>query len=159
MKSKKLKKRPKRTDTKVYQSKQLKKLKNKCLKLWSAVVKAQAGYRCFVTGCEETKKLNAHHIEDFLMNPIIRYDPRNGLCCCPGHHKFKKEAVHRSFVSVYDYMVSERAFDIGYLEAKKMEDFGPEDLTKEYLENQIKILQGMMELLCTSATNVETTEN
>jgi len=138
-------KRPKRTDTKVYQQKQIKKQRNKCSKLWRTVVLLLADGHCWYPDCEITKGLNAHHIEDFRMNPIVRFDPKNGLCCCAGHHKFKKGAVHKGFVAVYRYLIQNRPMDIMYLEDRCAIEFTSENLTKEYLENQILILQGMVE--------------
>ena len=144
----KKKKRPKRTDTKVYQQKQIKKLKNKCLQLWGLVVRHQSGNRCFYPGCEVTKRLQPHHIEDKLTAYILRYDPKNGLLSCPGHHKFKKESAHRSFVTVYEYMTKNRLEDIEYLRVKIQEPFGAQDITREYLEQQKLSLECMLEVLC-----------
>lgn len=58
----------------------------------------RAENRCEAPGCKETKKLNAHHIEDYILNPYLRYEESNGLCLCPSNHKFGVKSAHRSFL-------------------------------------------------------------
>ena len=43
--------------------------------------------------------LQAHHLEDYRLNPRLRYDLNNGILLCVHHHKFGSEAIHRSFLT------------------------------------------------------------
>jgi hypothetical protein len=133
------KKRKVNKETKAYKAKELKRLKNQCLKLWSLVVRARAGNKCELCEWEDVeyfvgKALQAHHIESCQMNKALRYDPRNGVSTCPGHHKWYKTALHRSFITKYLYMKHNRLPDLDYL----VDNFEKEiEITKEYLEDQI----------------------
>ncbi len=105
--------------TKAADEQELQKLRRKCLFLWSAQVKKNAGNQCEAwekkKRCEVTKRLNAHHIESYITNKHLRYDPKNGLCLCPKHHKFGWYSAHKSFVFMYEIMVIKRADDLAYL--------------------------------------------
>ena len=85
-------------DTKAYKEKQVKKVRNRCLKLWKECVKLRAGNKCETPGCEEVERLNAHHIEVYLLNPYLRYEITNGMCFCPTHHKWGKASAHKSYL-------------------------------------------------------------
>ena len=92
-----MKKRKKRTNTKIYQKKQIKKAQRRCLKLWKECVKLRAGNCCEAPGCKEAELLAAHHIESYDLNPYLRYFMDNGLClCAKKHHKFTKYSIHKS---------------------------------------------------------------
>ena len=141
---KKLKKKskPKSKDTKIYKAKELRRLMKKCYTLWSQVVRKRAGNRCefgefYGTPCS-AGFLNAHHIED-KRNKALRFEPANGLCGCPGHHKFYDESGHKSFVSVYKYMSQKRLADMLYLIDHVRDKV---ELTKEYLEGKVLVFEG-----------------
>ena len=137
------KKRKVNKDTKTYQAKIIKRLKNKLLKLWSIKVKERAGFKCEVDGCTSGLALNSHHIENFLTSQELRYDIRNGLCLCQNCHKFPKKgqkSVHRSFVLAYELMTKKHPEDLQYLL-----NFKPtgEELTAEILEQKIKEMEAL----------------
>jgi len=138
---KKKRKKQVNKESKSYQKKELKKLKSRCHSLWSRMVRDLAGNRCVF--CGDTKYIHAHHIEDSRLCPSLRYDIRNGLSCCASHHKFSSEAkgrgdaVHKSFIFIYDYMTENRPEDIVYLREHRKDKV---EITKEYLLKKIKEL-------------------
>jgi hypothetical protein len=141
MKKKKAKKKVNK-ETKTYKLAELAKLVKKCKDLWSQVVKKRAGYKCELQGYSITECspgfLNAHHIEAYRMNKALAFDPRNGVCSCPGHHSFAIDSCHNSFVTLYSYMVAERPEDICYL----LEHYKDKvEITKEFCEKKIKEFQ------------------
>ena len=83
-------------ETKAYKEKQVRKVRNRCLKLWKECVKLRAGNKCEATGT--TEQLNCHHIEDYKMHSYLRYSVNNGICLSPGSHKFSAAAAHKSFL-------------------------------------------------------------
>jgi hypothetical protein len=143
MKKKTKKKRVKSKDTKTYKLKELRRLTNKCLKLWSLVVTKRAGNICEIgrftgTPCSEGY-LNNHHMENYKLNKALRFAPENGLRACPGHHKYYVDSAHKSFAVVYQYMSEKRCNDMMYLVNHYKDRVA---ITKEFLEERIH------ELLC-----------
>jgi hypothetical protein len=135
---KKRKKKAVNKDTKTYKAKELKRLRKRCLELWSLVVRQRANNTCELgkflgTSCSEGY-LNAHHVENYRTNKVLRYVPENGVAGCPGHHKFYIDSAHKSFIALHNYMLSKRAEDLKYL-ALHYKD--KEEITKEFLENKI----------------------
>ena len=133
----KRKKKVVNTETKTYKRKEVRKLKNKLLKLWALKVKERAGFKCELCGFpgDERLKLNSHHIEHFHTNAALRYDLRNGICADARCHRFGRFSCHRSFLTVYKYMMENRREDIDYL----LENYDKDvEMTKEYLEKKIK---------------------
>jgi len=106
-------KKKKSKETKTYLLKEIRKLKKKCLKLWSENVRWRSGYRCAF--CGSTEYLHSHHIEDVRLCPALRYEPRNGICLCARHHKFGRGSAHKSFIAMYTYMTTKRVSDLTYL--------------------------------------------
>lgn len=133
-------KKPKKVKkiTKASIKKNIRKLQNKALKLWSEAVKIKAGNTCCVQGCTVTERLNAHHIEAYATCKALRYDIRNGLCCCPGHHKFFGASCHRSFCFVLELLTLD---DIEYLTAHRKDQV---EFTIEYLQAKITELEGII---------------
>lgn len=134
------KKRSINKDTQVYKNKIIRRLKNKLLKLWSIKVKERAGNKCETPGCNATEKINAHHIETYMMHPGLRYDLRNGVAACPGCHKFFKNSWHKSFIFAYKHMTQYRQEDLQYLANYKDDN---EELTIEKLEQKIKEMEAI----------------
>lgn len=134
-------KRP-REGTKAREEWELKKLRNMCLKLWKQVVKVRAGNNCEI--CGDSKRLNAHHIEDYKLCFALRYDPQNGVASCPKHHKFGQDAFHKSFIFTYEFMIKNRPLDLEYLKWHKYDKI---EINKKYLVKQIKVLSGLLEVL------------
>jgi hypothetical protein len=132
----KRKKRPNK-GTKAYQLWELRNLSKKCLQLWSKNVREEAGNKCFLGSCKK-KNLHAHHIMDSRLIPALRHDPRNGMSCCAGHHKFTSGAVHKNFIVIYDYMTKYRPGDIEYLRKHQYDKI---EFTKEYFLKKISDLE------------------
>jgi len=132
------KKRPVNKDTQVYRNKIIRRLKNKLFKLWAIKVKERAGNKCEVDGCSTGNVLNSHHIENYMANPSLRYDIKNGICVCASHHKFLAQSAHKSFVFMYNLMLSKHPEELKYLlEYKSVK----EELTIEKLEQMIKEME------------------
>ena len=104
-------------DTKTYKKKEIRKLKNKLLKLWALEVKKRAGFECELCGFpgDDKLKLNSHHIEHYNTSILLRYDPRNGICADAKCHKFSRKSCHRSFLTLYKHMTENRKEDLDYL--------------------------------------------
>ncbi len=108
--------------TKAEEAEELKSLRRKCLFLWKAVVKKNAGGKCEAPEeCKTVKFLNAHHIEGYMTNKGLRYNPRNGVLLCSSHHKFKSFSAHKSFIFMYKLMTGKRRSDLIYLLSQRDE--------------------------------------
>lgn len=61
---------------------------------WSELVKLKAGNKCEV--CGKRSPLNSHHIFS-RSKKSTRWDVKNGLCLCVGHHTFSsKFSAHKT---------------------------------------------------------------
>ena len=132
------KKRAVNKETQTYKNKIIKRLKNKLLKLWSVKVRERAGMKCEVDGCSTGNKLNAHHVENFMVHQELRFDLHNGVCLCQSHHKFIAESAHKSFIFMYNLMTQKHPEDLKYLLNFKSTG---EELTVEKLEQKIKEME------------------
>jgi len=141
MKKRKTKKRKKRTDTKVYQNKQIKKIRNRCLKLWKECVKLRAHNKCEAPLCPVTKKLNAAHIEDYNTHRFLRYDLNNGLCLCPFHHKWGADSAHNSFLFMQKMC---HLFVARFVSLKIVADFTKKTTVKQDLKYFKRIEQRLL---------------
>lgn len=117
------------------EKKEIQKLVRQALELWRQVVKKRAGRICEAPGCNKKKFLNAHHIESYTTNKGLRFDPENGFCGCPGHHKFKWVSAHKSFCFLYEILTTVRRKSLEYLLANYKVKI---DITKEFLEGVIR---------------------
>jgi len=116
---------------------EIKKLGRRALELWKKVVKKRAKHKCEVPECKKVKFLNAHHIESFVTNKTLRYDPENGVCLCPAHHKFGWLSAHRSFCFLYELLFVKRACSLRYLQ----EHYRVKgSITEEFLRSRIEAL-------------------
>lgn len=120
------------------EKKTIKTLKRKCYHLWNQLVKIRAGFKCEI--CKKTKYLNSHHIENFVTNRYLRYDPRNGFCGCPSHHKFGEKSAHRSFMFMLIHMIEKRPDDLIYL-AKKISTPNKPKMDIQYYMKTIETLE------------------
>ena len=125
--------------TKKAQEKELKLLKRKCLKLWSEKVKDRAGRKCEICGKKRKKWLNAHHVEDSILNKFLKFDVRNGTCLCPKCHKFGQHSAHKSFCTMFTFMSKKRMADFEYLLSHYRDK--KKEITKEFLLDKIKELE------------------
>jgi len=139
MKRKKRKKSKKLTKAKI--KKNLKRLKNKALKLWALAVKVRAHNKCEAPGCDSTEFLNSHHLESKYNCKALMLDVRNGLCLDAGHHRFKQDSAHKSFCFTLMCLYKHRESDIDYLLEHRNDVV---ELTQEYLENKIIELEGII---------------
>ena len=133
-------KKPKNKNTKQYQLWELRNIKKKAFRAWSLVVRKRAGNVCEFCGSKE--KLQSHHIEDFRLCSALRYEPRNGICCCVAQHKFRRDSAHHSFVLMYDYLTKNRPDDINYLKNHCTDRV---EFTKESLISIIDLLKTELE--------------
>jgi hypothetical protein len=90
--------------------KQLKKLekreRNKQDKIWRSLVLARDGNKCVICGSE--KFLNAHHLIPRECKPLRHYVP-NGITICSLHHKWSLEiSPHRNPLYFYDWFIRNR---------------------------------------------------
>jgi 5-methylcytosine-specific restriction endonuclease McrA len=135
---KKKKKKPVNKDTKTYKKKELKKLANKCLKLWRAICLKRDGGCCVLCGDKEL--VAVHHIESSKTNKGLRFEPANGVSLCARkHHRFTRSGFHNSFCTAYEYLTKNREIDLAYL----LEHYKDEiEITQDYLLNKIEELEG-----------------
>ena len=56
-------------------------------KKWRKLVYTRDKFSCKWPGCNQTKKLNAHHIKSWAQYPGLRFEPNNGITLCKDHHK------------------------------------------------------------------------
>lgn len=132
-----MKKKPVNKETKAYQKKEIKRLKNKCLKLWRAVCLKRDQYRCVLCGSKEL--VAVHHIENNKTNQGLRFVPQNGVSLCARkHHRFTRTGFHNSFCIAYEYLTVFRLPDLLYLLAHYMDEV---ELSKEFLLNKIEELE------------------
>lgn len=68
--------------------------RDKCLKLWSQVVRERDNHTCQVCGATDVK-LDAHHIID---KKYVPFDVDNGITLCSGCHKFSFYSAHQHAV-------------------------------------------------------------
>lgn len=80
----------------------LSKLRRLADRLWSLKVKAVYGNQCAVCGAKES--LNSHHIEPRTANAVLRWDPLDGISLCVTHHKYGKDAAHKSSIFFYEFI-------------------------------------------------------
>lgn len=123
---------------------EIKTLQRQALILFKQEVIRKAGKQCEAIEpdgkrCKKTKRLNPHHIESYSTNKSLRYNPKNGICFCPTHHKFGRLSAHKSFVFMYIFMLTQRGNDLAYLVEHYKDKV---ELTKELLIKQILILKG-----------------
>jgi len=145
-------------DTKKYQEEVIRKLKKKLLKLWSINVRLKAGNKCEVLGCNATKKINAHHIENYNSHPLLRYNLKNGVALCPKCHRFGTQAAHTSFIFMYKFMTtihpnlleyllnykpSEEEIILILLEQKKIKEISEQKTIINILEQKIKEMEAI----------------
>ena len=132
---KKRRKRPNK-GTKAREKWELRNLKKKCSRAWSIRVRNLADNKCVL--CESEALLHSHHLEDSRLCTSLRYDTRNGVCVCAKHHKYCNEAAHKSFSTIFRYMVNNRLDDIHYLESHRNDKV---EWTTELLLKKIGELQ------------------
>jgi hypothetical protein len=56
-------------------------------KEWRKKVYSRDNFMCQWPGCNQKKKLNAHHIQPWAHHPSLRFEVRNGITLCKAHHK------------------------------------------------------------------------
>ena len=61
---------------------------------WKDSVKERDGWKCNHCGCDDKKKLHAHHVVAWEKNEELRFDVNNGLTLCKNCHA-KEETKHR----------------------------------------------------------------
>ena len=124
-------------------------LKDKMDVIWGNIIKAMADNRCAV--CEYLnipstidkryygQSINAHHIAG--KNCLrLRYDVRNGIALCVGHHRFGKLNAHDHGLWFGDILKVIRVNDIPYIK-KHQTDIMSSVPLKYYLDiyEQLKL--------------------
>ena len=85
-------------------------LANKLDKAWSKAILSKG--KCEV--CGETSSLNGHHYVS-RSNRKLRWDIRNGICCCAGCHLFRNDSFHKNPVFGHFWMEENRWEDLQYI--------------------------------------------
>lgn len=57
---------------------------------WRRQVYKRDNFTCQWPGCNQTKRLNAHHIKKWSDYPALRFEEKNGITLCYNHHKLIK---------------------------------------------------------------------
>lgn len=97
--------RPKRESTKTIVA--------RLYKTWSAIVHGRANGRCEVCGAEG--KNDAHHVQPRQICSGLRFDPRNGVCLCPSHHKYGHQSAHKGMLWFVDWFRKTRPEDYEFV--------------------------------------------
>ena len=107
---------------------------------WSKLVKLIAGNKCEY--CGKTSYLNSHHIYS-RSKRSVRWDVKNGICLCVGHHTFSSTfSAHKTPLEFVKWLEDYKGTDyIDNLTLKansisKLHKFEKEELLK-HLNNQI----------------------
>ena len=105
--------------------------------LWSRLIKLRAKGKCEY--CRRPDTLNSHHIFS-RSNRSTRWDERNGVCLCAGHHSLNNISAHKAPMIFMEWLKKERGetwyktIQIRAMTAAKI-DY---KLTKLYLEHEIR---------------------
>lgn len=60
--------------------------KDPVYKDWRKKVYTRDNHQCQWPGCNQKKRLNAHHIKSWAQYPGLRFDVNNGITLCRLHH-------------------------------------------------------------------------
>lgn len=63
-------------------------------KQWRLLVYKRDNYKCQWPGCNQHRKLNAHHIKKWSDYPALRFVLDNGITLCRYHHDSIKNLEH-----------------------------------------------------------------
>jgi len=107
--------------------------------LWSKLVKIRARFKCEVCKRKDSQ-LNSHHIVG-RTNRSLRWDLRNGVCLCVGHHKFLTQSAHEDPEWFRNWLMENRGEDFDYVNQKKntikkWTDSEKDELIKEFKERE-----------------------
>ena len=92
----------------------VKRLKKKADQLWSKLILLKGS--CEV--CGKRENLNAHHIVG-RRNLRLRYDLKNGVCLCAGHHTLRMDSAHQDPIEFMFWLMNHRPDDYNYLVENK----------------------------------------
>lgn len=72
--------------------------KDPLYKEWRKKIYSRDNHCCQWPGCNNRKKLNAHHIRKWSNFPGLRFEPTNGITLCRDHHNMIKnqEEIYES---------------------------------------------------------------
>lgn len=76
-------------------------------KNWRQQVYKRDHFRCQWPGCNEHKKLNAHHIKTWSEYPSLRYCVSNGITLCKNHHKMI-QGMEELYESTFSRLVAKK---------------------------------------------------
>ncbi len=99
---------------------------------WSKVILSKG--KCEV--CGKRENLNPHHYIS-RSNRRLRWDIRNGICCCVGCHLFKNESFHKNPEWGHFWMEDKRWEDLAYINVVMYEI---KKWTVEDMESKLKEL-------------------
>jgi len=76
-------------------------------KEWRQKVYKRDNHQCQWPGCNQRKKLNAHHIKTWANFPALRFTVDNGITLCYQHHKMIKN-LENLYESVFLKIVQDK---------------------------------------------------
>jgi len=109
-------------------------------KLWSQLIKREAGNKCEVCDLEGgNTRLNSHHIVG-RRNYRLRWELYNGVCLCSGCHTFRRNSAHQNPIWFDEWLRDGRSEDYKLVkstmnEIKKWSMDEMLDLRKEFEES------------------------
>jgi hypothetical protein len=77
-------------------------------KKWRLQVYTRDNWKCQWPYCDQSKKLNAHHILKWADNPGLRYLVSNGITLCHKHHKMIT-GLESIYSSIFLKILSDKA--------------------------------------------------
>ena len=116
----------------------LAKLRRLADRIWAAKVKAAFGNKCAV--CGVTESLNSHHIEPRTSNATLRWDVLDGISLCVTHHKYGKDAAHKSTIFFYEFIKQIIPLAIEHIKPLREIQLKANDVPREELGKYLKSL-------------------
>lgn len=110
----------------------LSKLRKLADRLWSLKVKIAYGSKCAI--CGDVENLNSHHIEPRTSNAVLRWEPLNGISLCVTHHKYGKDAAHKSTIFFYEFLRDQAPKVIEYIRPLRGIDTKANKVSREQMD-------------------------
>lgn len=117
----------------------LAKLRKLADRIWSLKVKSAYGHKCAVCGATDDL-LNSHHIEPRTASAYLRWDPLDGISLCVTHHKYGRDAAHKSTIFFYEFLYSTRIGVLKHVKGRRRLELKADEVKRPQMEEFIQAL-------------------